>query len=414
MGAELSQQDFEEFMGWFADQRVVALDTDLADMLAGQFGDLSWPSNHSSATRYAEAMTARFLTEQDGSSLMSDFERYVGEAKRELEDSGGGEGEQGADAVVAAVGSLVSWLAGVTRDRGWDRYSLPDYDQNADARYRFDSVAGVYQWEDPRAAGSWLSEAEFSALGVGGAADEAERYSGPEYDENFHMWYRYDLSNRVYEWAEGDRSTAPGVTAAWMSQAEAEQARRYSAPEMDATSGARYRFDSVGGVYQWEDPRAAGSWLSEAEFSALRVGGAVDEADRYSAPRYDGNYRMWYRYDQGSKTYEWAESDAATAPGVSAAWMTQAQADQRLHVKTSAPEDGAAVAQAQARVQAAETVRAQVVTPSVSEVVAKMRQELPPDLVARIGSGMDRLAESLVVTEISRALATAQSPQAER
>ncbi len=389
MGAELSQPDFEEFMGWFADPRVVALDTDLSDMLASQFGDLGWPSNHSSATRYTEAMSARFLTEQDGSSLASEFESYVGEAKRELEDGGDGDGGQEAgassDAIVAAAGRLVGWLAGVMRDRQWDRYSLPDYDQNADARYRFDSAGGVYEWEDPHAPGSWLSEAEFGALAVGGEADGADRYSAPEYDENFHMWYRYDHGNKAYEWAEGDRSIPPGADAAWMTQSQADQARRYSAPEMDATSGARYRFDSVAGVYEWEDPRAAGSWLSEAEFSALRVGGAVDDADRYSAPRYDDNYSMWYRYDQADKSYEWAEGGRSTSPGATAAWMTQAQADQRLRIEASPQESGVPAEQSAAQVRAAATVRTEIMTPAVSDVVAKLRQELPPELVARIG-----------------------------
>ncbi len=53
-------------------------------------------------------------------------------------------------------------------------------------------------------------------------------------------------------------------------------------------------------------------------------------------------------------------------------------------------------------------------TPAVSDVVAKLRQELPPELVARIGPGIERMAQSVVAAEISRVLATTQSAQAER
>jgi hypothetical protein len=49
---------------------------------------------------------------------------------------------------------------------------------------------------------------------------------------------------------------------------------------------------------------------------------SVAETSRYSAPEWDENYDLYYRYDKLTQLYEWAESETAET------WMTQEAADE--------------------------------------------------------------------------------------
>lgn len=205
----IDQDDFTTFMTCFADRGSLGSNSDLGDMLAAQFGELEWASQPDRRDQYLEVMSRRLAAEPDCTRLEYELAGYCAAVRAE---PGG-----------AAADSLVDWLAREMRERQWQRYSIAEHDANAGARYRYDYSAGVYQWEDPRAAGNWLTEAEFSALNVGGAVPDAARYSAPEFDDNYRMWYRYDYSAKTYQWAQSARDARPEPDAVWMTQAEAEQ-----------------------------------------------------------------------------------------------------------------------------------------------------------------------------------------------
>jgi len=395
---EVDSGVFERFMSWFAEPGVADRNSNVSDMLAAQFGDMGWAANQGSADTYREIMSRRLVDTVDGGSLLAEFTDRLG--------------PDGGD---VAAAELVDWLADQMTANGWAEHTVPEQDGASGAWYRYDLVYGVYQWEDPRTPGAWLSQEEYSALQVGGRAEEGERYSAPAFDDNSYLWYRYDHSLKTYEWAESDPSAEPADPAAWTSEAEAAQRRRFSAPQMDTRAGTRYRFDNVDRVYQWEDPAARHAWLTEAEFTARTARPEVAETGQYSAAAFDENYGMWYRYHSGTRSYTWHTGDADTPPGEDG-WMSQSAADQLRRTPapvsavpgetspeagglpgTSVPDEPAPLTPEAA--ESIEKMRELVVQPSVDEVMAK----LPDEFRERIGEEeLQNLVRSLVVQETAK------------
>lgn len=116
----------------------------------------------------------------------------------------------------------------------------------------------------PDRQGAWLAsvvaEIEAAARESQQAPAQAE-YTEPEFDPAYQLYYRYDHRAGAYEW-----SADPG-SGQWMDQSRAdeyaraatahaqqpaqEEQPRYSAPEWDANAGLYYRYDYVDGVYEW-------------------------------------------------------------------------------------------------------------------------------------------------------------------
>lgn len=405
---------FGQFMSWFADPGIAGRNSDVADMLAAQFGDMGWAASQGNVETYQEVMARRLVDTVDGQSLLAEFREHL---------SQGGGDEAGAE--------LVDWLADKMALHGWAGHTVPEQDPASGAWYRYDLVKGVYQWEDPRAPGSWLGQEEFSALQVGGGVAEDERYSAPEFDDYSYLWCRYDHGAKTYQWAEADPVAEPGP-AAWMSEAEAAQRRRFSAPQMDSQVGTRYRFDNDDGVYQWEDLAAKHTWLSEAEFTARRAWAGAAGAGQLSAPAFDENYGMWYRYNSATKTYTWHTGDPRTPPDEDG-WMSQSDADQFRRAAAQTGEasttpalDDTAIetgvpalagtptepgsGRAPMTAEMAESVRKMrefVVQPSVDEVMSK----LPDELKERIGDEeLQNLVRRLVVRETAKTLQSEITP----
>jgi hypothetical protein len=118
--------------------------------------------------------------------------------------------------------------------------------------------------DSPDRQGAWLGSvvAEIEA-----AVRESEQvpaqaeYTEPEFDPAYQLYYRYDHRAGAYEWS------ADPAAGQWMDQARAdeyaraatahaqqpaqEEQPRYSAPEWDANAGLYYRYDYVEGVYEW-------------------------------------------------------------------------------------------------------------------------------------------------------------------
>ena len=196
---------FEQFMIWFADPDIAGRNSDVADMLAAQFGDVGWAVSESSMETYKDVMARRLADTTDGQPLLAEFKEQFAQ--------GGGD---------KAAAGLVDWLADKMAVNGWADHTVPEYDPASGAWYRYDLVSGVYEWEDPHTPGSWLSHEESSALQVDGDVAEHERYSAPEFDAESQHWYRYDHATDTYQWAAGDQAAEPDP-AAWASAAEAAQ-----------------------------------------------------------------------------------------------------------------------------------------------------------------------------------------------
>lgn len=402
---EVDSGVFEQFMSWFAEPGVADRNNNVADMLAAQFGDMGWAANQSSADTYRDIMSRRLADTVDGQSLLAEFT-----------------GRLSPDGGDVAAAELVDWLADQMTANGWAEHTVPEQDGASGAWYRYDLVYGVYQWEDPRTPGAWLSQEEYSALQVGGRTEDGERYSPAVFDDHSYLWYRYDHGFKTYEWAESDPATEPDPAGAWMSEADAAQQRQFTAPQMDTRTGTRYRFDRVERVYQWEDPAARHSWLTEAEFTARTARPGSTETGQYSEAVFDGNYGMWYRYHSGARTYSWHTGDADTPPGEDG-WMSQSAADQ-LRRATAQPSEPVVTAGPEGTTEAGglpatgdtepatepppltpeaaesiQKIRELVVQPSVDEVMSK----LPDEFKERIGEAeLQNLVRSLVVQETAK------------
>jgi len=121
------------------------------------------------------------------------------------------------------VDDPAKWMTQDEADRR-RRYSSPQMDVTAGARYRLNYATGGYEWEDPRSPARWLGEAEFTALRrTDVETAEPETFSEPQFDHNYGMWYRYGRNSQAYQYAEGAPLIAPDANAVWMDQAAAEE-----------------------------------------------------------------------------------------------------------------------------------------------------------------------------------------------
>ena len=387
----LEREDFTAFMAAFVDHGAFGTDTDLAETLATEFGDLQWASSEGFTDAYLDVLTRRFAGEPDATALEYTFHELCGGLRA------------GAD---GAVDALVAWLAQDMRRREWDRYSVPQFDAAAQARYRLSYADDGYQWEDPESPGLWLSEAEFAARRQSSDPEpepDEEQYSEPVFDENYFMWYRYDYRAAAYRWADGDPDTRPPVDdrEQWMTQDEADLRRRYSSPQMDVTAGARYRLNYATGGYEWEDPRSPGRWLSEAEFTALRRPEAENAVpEQFSEPRFDDNYGMWYRYGRNAQAYQYAEGVPETTPDDAAVWMDQAAAEERVLTRAAVSERDTAASGASNADRLLQALGTDVMESALDDVLSAA-----PHLRAQVGEA--RLHEILAeVTAEQLALST--------
>lgn len=135
-----------------------------------------------------------------------------------------------------------------------------------------------------------------------------------------------------------DDPQAAGQLVAWLAGKMREHGwDTHTVPEYDPAAGTRYRYDTAAGVYQWEDP-ASGRWLSEEDSARLQAltGGEVPEDQRFSDPEFDDSSYLWYRYDNGTGTYQWAEASPEQGPDKTAAWLTGTEAAERR--RYSAPQ----------------------------------------------------------------------------
>lgn len=105
---------------------------------------------------------------------------------------------------------------------------------------------------------------------------------------------------------------------------------RFSAAEYDPNYQMNYRFDTLYEVYEWADLSDPDRWMDGDEADRFRqsmaesaIGENGEVAAGFSAPEYDENYQMWYRYDNVNSVYEWA--DSADTP--TDEWLSQGEVD---------------------------------------------------------------------------------------
>lgn len=141
-------------------------------------------------------------------------------------------------------------------------------------------------------------------------------------------YYWYDADNEVYLYA----STEDAPDDAWFSYEE----YRYSPVGYDGDRKTNYRQDKVTQEYEFQSRATPMKWLTPAGWAAEASAAAAKglspgqaEGPVYTAPVYDAGYQMYWRYS-AERGYEYAADPA------SATWLTQAEADQRLHPATTA------------------------------------------------------------------------------
>jgi hypothetical protein len=121
-----------------------------------------------------------------------------------------------------------------------------------------------------------------------------------------------------------DLTSTSSEYVSWIKQA---QAALLTAPEFDTNYQMYYRYDVISGVYQWAVEANSDTWMSQAEADAspsVTVDVAPPAASDYSEPEFDDGYGMFYRFSHEQQVYEWAYDKGA------AEWMSQAQADALL------------------------------------------------------------------------------------
>jgi hypothetical protein len=118
-------------------------------------------------------------------------------------------------------------------------------------------------------------------LGWLDAMVQAARYTAPQFDANYGLYYRYDRQTGAYEWA----ASADTPCAEWMSQSAADAHAALHSQQSESTAGSH-------------EQSASGAGQTEA----------VDWA-------WDENWAMFYRIGAGG-VYEYAHSadQARTAP----------------------------------------------------------------------------------------------------
>lgn len=257
MGGTLIEPDgFLLFKRWLGDPEIIDSVVGLADVLTRVFDDPCWaavPDSDARMESFRLAMSRR-LWGTDEDYLVATFTELT--AGKTEDDR-------------AAAADLAGWLGQMMERYRWQRYSVTDFDSERGRWYRYDYAENAYEWRDPD-TGDWRRESDQLEPGAEGAGRAGSAtFSAAVFDGATRLWYRYDRDSGVYQWADGAPDAPPGPQAEWMSQAELRKRERYLLPETHPETGQRYRFDTVDQVYQWEDPRSPGTWLDEAEFSAV-------------------------------------------------------------------------------------------------------------------------------------------------
>jgi hypothetical protein len=154
-----------------------------------------------------------------------------------------GDGRSRADllaelAYAAGEDRQAAWLATVGREVYWsapeNRYGPPEFSEPHGMNYRYDKLRQVYEWEDPRQPGTWISQQEADAqviawqqapeqAGAGKAENAGEAgFSAAVWDENWQMLYRVGPGG-VYEYAYSDDHATIRPGTSWLSYDEAAQ-----------------------------------------------------------------------------------------------------------------------------------------------------------------------------------------------
>jgi hypothetical protein len=202
--------------------------------------------------------------------------------------------------------------------------------------------------------------------------------------------------------------------------------------------------DLYGGAYVYAADRD-GPWVTEdqarSRIDALTVVELAAQ-QRYHPVEPVSGHAGWYSgYDTEARAWKFAPASGSEVPGDEAAWaeintfraddteyfagpgysesgwvpyeaLPQAELESSIDTPTEQlPAEQVSVEQRQL---AAQTVRAEVVGPALSQVVSQFREKLPADLVARIGPELESLAERLVVAQTAKLLAGAQPTGIER
>jgi len=99
------------------------------------------------------------------------------------------------------------------------QYTEPEFDPGYQLYYRYDHRSGAYEWSADPASGQWMDQAHADEYARSAAAQRPQptaeaqpRYSAAEWDANARLYYRYDFVAGVYEWsADGSTGWAAAV-----------------------------------------------------------------------------------------------------------------------------------------------------------------------------------------------------------
>lgn len=113
-------------------------------------------------------------------------------------------------------------------------------------------------------------------------------------------------------------SVVAEIQAAERQSQQAPQQDRYTEPEFDTGYQLYYRYDRRAGAYEWSADPASGQWMDQAHadeharsVAAQRPQPSAEAQPRYSAAEWDANARLYYRYDFVAGVYEWS-ADGST------------------------------------------------------------------------------------------------------
>ena len=135
-------------------------------------------------------------------------------------------------------------------------------------------------------------------------------------------YYRIDAATGAYVYAANESDES------WLSYDQ----RRYSESTRDDAYHLMYRYDRKDGVYEWYDEKSA-TWKDQAwaDARAANGSGAGVEASDGSAATWDENSRMFYRLGSNG-VYEHADAKTPgdQASGCSEVWLSPEQARTRV------------------------------------------------------------------------------------
>jgi hypothetical protein len=264
-------------------------------------------SEHMSAATLAEKLAVVVFDGDSGWPSSAEVDAYRDALRDWFAGDSGGEAQFVAlTAPDAAPGALVDWFLPVVL--AWEKRGAPEKGSAQDkddgaaqgggfGNPSFDGTPGTEFYRQDAATGEYL----YSEREQGGdwASYEKRRYSEPAQDENYHLDYRFDRRDKVYEWydeagkAWRDQTWAD-LAAAARHTASPEAPGAGPAAEWDENWGMFYRV-GPGGVYEFADAVAPGDqssgcgtvWLSHEQILArdTRKGTAGPDGEAAEAAR---------------------------------------------------------------------------------------------------------------------------------